>query len=74
MPSRKSLGFQGPLLFNGPLNGFARIALCIKTHVHKITNVTVLYMALTFLGPNGTLFARCQVRAQKSLDFQGPPL
>jgi hypothetical protein len=29
---------------------------------------------LTFLGPNGTLFARCHFRAQKSLDFQCPPL
>jgi hypothetical protein len=28
----------------------------------------------TFLGPNGTLFARDHFRAQKSLDFQGPPL
>jgi hypothetical protein len=29
---------------------------------------------LTFLGPNRTRFARCQIRAQKSLDFQGPHL
>ncbi len=29
---------------------------------------------LTFLGPNGTRFARCRCRAQKSLDFQGPSL
>ena len=29
---------------------------------------------LDFLGPNGTRFARCHFRAQKSLDFQGPPL
>ncbi len=28
----------------------------------------------TFLGPNGTRCARCLLRAQKSLDFQGPPL
>ncbi len=28
----------------------------------------------TFLGPNGTRFARCHFRAQESLDFQGPPL
>ncbi len=28
----------------------------------------------TFLGPNGTLFARSHFRAKKSLDFQGPPL
>ncbi len=27
-----------------------------------------------FLGPNGTRFARCHFRAQKSLDFQSPPL
>ncbi len=27
-----------------------------------------------FLGPNGTRFARDHFRAQKSLDFQGPPL
>jgi hypothetical protein len=25
-------------------------------------------------GPNGTRFARCNYRAPKSLDFQGPPL
>jgi hypothetical protein len=28
----------------------------------------------TFLGPNSTRFARGHFRAQKSLDFQGPPL
>ncbi len=28
----------------------------------------------TFLGPNGTPFAPSHFRAQKSLDFQGPPL
>jgi hypothetical protein len=28
----------------------------------------------TFLGPNGTCLARCHFRAQKSLDFQAPPL
>jgi hypothetical protein len=28
----------------------------------------------TLLGPNGTCFARCHFRAQKSLDFQGPLL
>jgi hypothetical protein len=27
----------------------------------------------TFLGPNCTRFAGCQIRALKSLDFQGPP-
>jgi hypothetical protein len=32
------------------------------------------HATLTFLGPNSTLFARCHFRAQKSLDFQGPPL
>jgi hypothetical protein len=26
----------------------------------------------TFLVPNGTHFARCHYRTQKSLDFQGP--
>jgi hypothetical protein len=29
---------------------------------------------LDFFGPNDTRFARCHFRAQKSLDFQGPPL
>ncbi len=29
---------------------------------------------LDFLGPNGTHFARCYFRAQKSLGFKGPPL
>jgi hypothetical protein len=29
---------------------------------------------LDFFGPNGIRFARCNFRAQKSLDFQGPPL
>jgi hypothetical protein len=28
----------------------------------------------TFLGPNGTRFARSHFRAQKSLGFQGSPL
>jgi hypothetical protein len=28
----------------------------------------------TVLGPNGTLFAHCHFRAQKSLDFQDTPL
>jgi hypothetical protein len=27
----------------------------------------------TFLGPNGTRYARCHFRAQKSLDFSAPP-
>jgi hypothetical protein len=45
-----------------------------ETDVHKITNVPVfLYGALTY-GPNGTRFAGCHFRAQKSLDFQSPPL
>ncbi len=26
------------------------------------------------MGPNGTRYARCHFRAQKSLDFQGPTL
>jgi hypothetical protein len=30
--------------------------------------------ALDFLGPNCTRFACSHFRAQKSLDFQGPPL
>ena len=29
---------------------------------------------LDFFGQNGTCFARCHLRAQKSLDFQGPAL
>jgi hypothetical protein len=33
-----------------------------------------MYSRSTFLGPNGTRFARCPFRAQKSLDFQGPRL
>ncbi len=36
---------------------------CIEKHI-----------GLTFLGPSDTSFARCLFRAQKSLDFQGPPL
>ncbi len=28
----------------------------------------------TFLGSNGTCFAHAHFRAQKNLDFQGPPL
>jgi hypothetical protein len=36
----------------------------------------LLYLTknLDFFGPNGIRFARCNFRAQKSLDFQGPPL
>jgi hypothetical protein len=34
----------------------------------------ILPQILLFLGPNGTRFARGHFRAQKSLDFQGPPL
>jgi hypothetical protein len=30
-------------------------------------------ISLTFSGPNGTRFARCHFKAQKSLDFQSPP-
>ncbi len=45
---------------------------CSKTSVHKITDVPVL--DLMFSGPNGNPFALCHFRAQKSLDFQGPPL
>jgi hypothetical protein len=29
---------------------------------------------LNFLGLNDTRFAHCHFRAQKSIDFQGPPL
>jgi hypothetical protein len=32
------------------------------------------FEGLDFLGLNGTPFAHCHFRAQKSLDFQGPPL
>jgi hypothetical protein len=35
----------------------------MATHVHK---------KIYFLSTNGTCFARCHLRAQKSLDFQGP--
>ncbi len=35
---------------------------------------TELQANSTFLGPNGTSFARSHFKAQKSLDFQGPPL
>ena len=68
------------------------------SHLHKITNEPVFYMALapydfdagqrhylgnwkgwalkisTFLGSNCTRCCSCNFRAQKSLDFQGPPL
>jgi hypothetical protein len=29
---------------------------------------------LDFFAPDGTRFARCHCRAQKSFDFQGPPI
>jgi hypothetical protein len=38
-----------------------------STRVHKTTNVPVVFMALALL-------RSCHFRAQKSLDFQGPPL
>jgi hypothetical protein len=48
-----------------------------QTHVHKITIVPAFNMAIglnDLIGPNGTGFTRCHFRAQKSRDFQGPPL
>ncbi len=39
-----------------------------------IMHCTALHFTTTFFGPSGTRFARCHFRAQKSLDFQGPPL
>jgi hypothetical protein len=33
-----------------------------------------MHFTLVFSGQNGTRFARCHFGAQKSLDFQGPPL
>jgi hypothetical protein len=41
-----------------------------STRVHKTTNVPVVFMALIL---NDSLRS-CHFRAQKSLDFQGPPL
>jgi hypothetical protein len=40
----------------------------------EILDELILSVMETFLGTNGSLFARCHFRAQKSLDFQGPPL
>ncbi len=59
-----------------------------STRVHKTTNVPVVFMALIlilngfegcniitrgFFGPKWHSLCSCHFRAQKSLDFQGPP-
>ncbi len=45
-------------------------------HCHPKINLYMyrICVILTCLGPNGTRFARCHFRVQKSLDFQGPLL
>ncbi len=35
--------------------------------------LTFNVLVVDILGPNGTRLAHCHFRAQKSLDFQGPP-
>jgi hypothetical protein len=45
-----------------------------STRVHKTTHVPVVFMALNFLGPKWHSLPSCHFRAQKSLDFQCPPL
>jgi hypothetical protein len=39
-----------------------------------LIRVNLLLGRLEGVGPNGTRYPRCHFRAQKCLDFQGPPL
>ncbi len=50
------------------------IRLEVSVYNVYITNQFQTTFISTFLGPNGTRFARCHFRVQKSLDFQGPSL
>jgi hypothetical protein len=71
-----------PYCVGGPAVAFIPAVACLPAVVngHDIAGILAVtccwrYCKIsTFLDPNGTCFASCHFRAQKSFDFQGPSL